>query len=212
MGMLRSVLCFGDSLTWGWNPQNRGRYDYEQRWTGILASLLGPEWRVIEEGLNARTTGFDDPIEWDRNGRKQLPTILQTHTPFDLAVVFLGVNDLKPRLGLSAADIANSASKLVDLVRMYAYAPGGGPPNVILVSPPPLGTLTGTSLIFQGAEETSKGLSARYKDAAASRGCHFLDAGEFVTPSEVDGVHWDREANRIFAEALAPVVRSVAGI
>jgi lysophospholipase L1-like esterase len=210
--MTRAVLCFGDSLTWGWNPETRGRYVYEERWTGILASLLGPEWRVIEEGLNARTTGFDDPVEWDRNGRKQLPTILQTHTPFDVAVVFLGVNDLKPRLRLSAADIANSASKLVDLVRMYAYTPGGAPPEVILVSPPPLGRLTGTSLIFAGAEETSQQLAARYADAAASRGCSFLDAGKHVSSSEADGVHWDREANRLFAEALAPMVRSAAGI
>ena len=209
--MTKTVLCFGDSLTWGWNPETRGRYDYEERWTGILASLLGPAWRLIEEGLNARTTGFDDPVEWDRNGRKQLPAILQTHTPFDVAVVFLGVNDLKPRLRLSAADIANSASKLVDLVRMYAYAPGGGVPEVVLVSPPPLGKLTGTSLIFEGAEETSKKLGGRYKDAAASRGCHFLDAGEHVTASEVDGVHWDRQANRLFAEALAPLVRRASG-
>jgi lysophospholipase L1-like esterase len=209
--MSKSILCFGDSLTWGFNPETRSRYEYEVRWTGVLAGLLGPEFRVIEEGLNARTTGFDDPVEWDRNGRRQFPAILQTHTPVDLVVILLGVNDLKPRLRLSGVDIASSAAKLVDMARTLAYAPAGGPPKVLLVCPPPLGNLKGTSLVFQGAEATSRELAIHYQAVATSRGCHFLDAGAHLQASEVDGVHWDPEANRQFSEALAPVVRSILG-
>ena len=43
--MTKRIMCFGDSLTWGWNPIESGipveRYSKEKRWTGILASELG---------------------------------------------------------------------------------------------------------------------------------------------------------------------------
>lgn len=61
----KSILCFGDSLTWGWIPVVEGaptmRYPYEQRWTGAMAAELGEGYRIIEEGLSARTTSADDP-------------------------------------------------------------------------------------------------------------------------------------------------------
>ncbi len=213
--MTRTVLCFGDSLTWGLNPETRDRFAYEVRWTGNLAERLGSGYRVIEEGLNARTTGFDDPVEWDRNGRRHFPSILQTHSPVDLVVILLGANDLKPRLGLSAPDIANSASKLVDMARTIGYSSSPEdpssrrPPHVLLVSPPPLGHLSGTALIFKGAEETSRALATAYSHAAASRGCHFLDSGAHLTPSTTDGIHWDAEANATFAEVLTQYVRDI---
>ena len=49
--MTKRIMCFGDSLTWGWNPIESGipieRYSKEKRWTGILASELGPEYEVL---------------------------------------------------------------------------------------------------------------------------------------------------------------------
>ena len=53
---IKEILCFGDSLTWGWNPFDRGRYPFEKRWTGVLQKELGKDYRIIEEGLNGRTT------------------------------------------------------------------------------------------------------------------------------------------------------------
>jgi lysophospholipase L1-like esterase len=52
--MTKRIMCFGDSLTWGWNPIESGipieRYSKEKRWTGILASELGPEFEVYRWG------------------------------------------------------------------------------------------------------------------------------------------------------------------
>ncbi len=51
---LRQILCFGDSLTWGWMPVPEGmpttRYPAEQRWPGVMRRCLGDSYRVIEEG------------------------------------------------------------------------------------------------------------------------------------------------------------------
>ena len=105
---MKTILCFGDSNTWGYNPENRQRFGPEERWTGILRNSLGEDYRVIEEGLNGRTTLWDDPIEGFKNGLDYLMPCLESHRPFDLITIMLGTNDLKCRFSVSAFDIAES--------------------------------------------------------------------------------------------------------
>ncbi len=38
--VMKNILCFGDSNTYGYNPENGGRYDDASRWTGILQDIL----------------------------------------------------------------------------------------------------------------------------------------------------------------------------
>ncbi|MEN3186564.1 MAG: SGNH/GDSL hydrolase family protein [Atribacterota bacterium] len=198
------ILCFGDSLTWGFNPQNGERYPREKRWTLLLEKELGEGWRTIEEGLNGRTTGFDDPIEGDKNGRRHLPLLLESHRPLDLVVIMLGTNDLKARFGLSAAEIAQSVGVLVDTVLR-----SGANSEVLLVAPPPLAALTKLATVwgFEGAVEKSKHLAEYYEVTAQWYKCHFLDAGKVVRTSTLDGVHWEEEENKKFARALAQEIR-----
>ena len=47
---MKHILCYGDSNTHGYIPGG-GRYDDDTRYTGILAKLLGSDYRIIEEGL-----------------------------------------------------------------------------------------------------------------------------------------------------------------
>ena len=60
---MKTVLCYGDSNTYGYNPVNGLRYPQDVRWPGKLQSLLGNGYQIIEEGCNGRTTVFDDPLE-----------------------------------------------------------------------------------------------------------------------------------------------------
>ncbi|MGN1031789.1 MAG: acylhydrolase, partial [Butyricicoccaceae bacterium] len=77
---MKTVLCYGDSNTHGFDPATLGRYPREVRWTGQLQKLLGPDWYVIEEGLNSRTTALDDDCYDDnKNGLALLPAVLKTH-------------------------------------------------------------------------------------------------------------------------------------
>ena len=74
---MKTVLAYGDSLTWGYDPVNLGRHAYEDRWTSVLQKALGHGVRVIAEGLNGRTTAYDDHLaDCERNGVKLLPSIL----------------------------------------------------------------------------------------------------------------------------------------
>jgi lysophospholipase L1-like esterase len=44
----KTVLCYGDSNTWGWNPATQTRYARLERWPGVLQRELGKEYQVIE--------------------------------------------------------------------------------------------------------------------------------------------------------------------
>ena len=160
---MRTVLCYGDSNTWGYDPATRTRYPPHVRWTGVLAARLGAEYRVVEEGLNGRTTRWDDPIEPGRNGLTYLRPCIESHQPLDLIVIMLGTNDLKRRFDLSASDIAQSAAELAKLAWRFANAPDGSHAKVLLVAPPAVSTLTEFDQMFDGAREKSRQFSHYYR-------------------------------------------------
>ena len=82
---MAAILCYGDSNTWGCIPlrgsEPARRFPPETRWPGVLRRELGDGHWVVEEGLNGRTTVWDDPLEPHRNGRTLLPPTLLTHQP-----------------------------------------------------------------------------------------------------------------------------------
>ena len=80
---MRHILCYGDSNTWGYTPGTGERHAPDVRWTGVLRRLLGEGWEVLEEGMNGRTTVFDNPMSQGRNGSAYLLTCLETHKPLD---------------------------------------------------------------------------------------------------------------------------------
>ena len=91
---MKSILCYGDSNTYGLMPDSPDRYPRDVRWTGILQKKLGEDYYVIEEGLSGRTTLWDDPIEEHKNGKKYLLPCLDSQKPVDLVILMLGTNDL----------------------------------------------------------------------------------------------------------------------
>lgn len=202
------ILCYGDSNTWGYIPGTGGRYPPEVRWTGVLQNRLGPAFHVIEEGLNGRTTVWDDPVEGThRNGRTYLLPCLQSHMPLDLVVLFLGLNDLKRRFGAPAADIARSAGVLVELIQNSGAGKASTAVPVFLIAPAPLGRLTAYAEMLEGGTEKSRLLAARYRELAEERSCQFLDAGTVVRSSDLDGVHLEEEQHRRLGEAVASRVK-----
>jgi lysophospholipase L1-like esterase len=208
---MKTVLCYGDSNTWGFDPATRTRFPPDVRWTGVLAERLGSEYHVIEEGLNGRTTRWDDPIEPDRNGLAYLRACVESHQPLDLIIVMLGTNDLKSRFHLSASDIAQSAAGLAEMAHRYAHAPNRSHAQVLLVAPPALTSLTDLDQMFAGAVEKSRQFSRYYRLQADWKHLPFFDAGSVIVSSEADGIHFDPDAHRTLGEALAAEVRRLVG-
>lgn len=201
------LACFGDSNTYGSAPMSHltdiRRRGPDQRWPGILANDLGPGWHVVEEGLPGRTTVHDDPIEGAHlNGLAAVPIIVGSHSPIDVLVLALGVNDFKTRFAVTPHDIAASIGALVASIRSWSAAPGRKIPAILVVAPPPIleaGCLAG---MYAGGRAKSEALSPILRQTAADLGTEFLDAGEHITSSELDGIHFDIEQHRILAAEI----------
>jgi lysophospholipase L1-like esterase len=209
----RTIVCFGDSNTWGASPVDGTRLPRSVRWTGVLRAELGDGYEVIEEGLNARTTVYTSPLNEGRVGRDLLQPVLWTHAPVDLVTIMLGTNDLKIWYDLSAPEIAYGAATLVDLALRSLAGPGGSPPKVLLMAPPPLAAPTPKSMYwgFAKAQATSLELGQHYRTAAAVKGVGFLDTGAFAEASPTDGVHLDAATHGRIGKAVAEKVRELLG-
>ncbi len=207
---MRTILCYGDSNTWGWNPTTEDRYPYDVRWPGVLQAELGKDYRVIEEGLNGRTTVWDDPIEEHKNGKTYLLPCLESHKPIDLVVLMLGSNDLKKRFSLTAYDIAEGAGRLVSMILMSQTGLQGKAPGLLLVAPPPIGDLEKLGWeIFEGAQAKAKTLSAQFRRVSEQYGCALLDAAAFIEPSPVDGLHLEASEHHKLGQRVAQVIKEM---
>ena len=205
---MKTILCFGDSNTHGTCPMrdldDRERLDRNARWPGAMAAQLGSKWEVIAEGHPGRTTVHDDPLEGrHKNGHPALLASLETHRPVDVLIMMLGTNDLKARFSVTGQDIARSVEKLVLAARLSRCGPRGGAPDIMLIAPPPIVETGCLKHMFSGGAAKSTGFGAHYAEVAERQACRFLNAGELIPSSPVDGVHLDEDAHRRLGTAVA---------
>lgn len=181
----------------------------------MLQAALGSEARVIAEGLNGRTTAFDDHLaDCDRNGSRILPTILQTHAPLDLVVLLLGTNDMKPVVAGSAFAACQGISRLVRLIRNHAWPFEFDGPEILIVAPPAI-RATGNvpfAASFPGGIEESAKLATLYRDLADELGCGFFDGNSVAKTTPIDGIHLDADNTRALGRGLESIVRMMLGI
>lgn len=213
---MKTILCYGDSITWGSDPATGGRHPFDARWPNVLKSALGAEVEVVTDGLRGRTTGFDEHLaSCDRNGVRILPTTLYAHAPLDLVIIMLGSNDMKPAIAGTALAAMQGMRRLVEIVRLNATRDGTQePPAVLIVSPPPLCETANFEFaaMFAGGVEQSEMLASLYSDLADVEGCGFFDAGSVARTSPIDGVHLDADNTRAIGRGLEPLARMMLGL
>lgn len=210
---MKTILCFGDSNVWGNIPgafdQNTGlsgRYTPDKRWTGVLQKTLGENCKVIEEGINGRTTTLDElvPGRPYKNGLTQLPVCLETHYPIDLVVFWLGSNDTKIQFNRSAKDIMEGMRQLIKLVKACNKGPIAIAPKILLCAPQPIiKTPNLHPQLDDSSIEKSQHIGELYQQLATEEACDFLDAASIVTSSLLDGVHLDETQCVLLGKAVA---------
>ena len=212
---MKTVLCFGDSNTWGWDPATTvqpmpGRFSADKRWTGVLKKELGNDFTVIEEGLNARTTVVDDPINEHRNGKPYLIACVDSHFPLNLVIMMLGSNDLKVRMSMTASDIVYGIEVLVDIIRTRSKTYQNQPPQVLVLSPPPVGKLLPEDeLSWQGAQEKCKQVAKLLLNSASKYKYNLFDTHSVISPDEMnlDGVHLPEHCHEKLGKAVADKIK-----
>jgi len=210
---MKTILCYGDSNTWGYNPDGSGRYPKHMRWTTVLQKELGESLDVISEGLNGRTTVWDDPVRGDyRNGKKYLLPCLHTHKPIDLVILFLGSNDLKPRYNVTSMEIAQSVEMLVDIVKKSETGPNMTSPEILVIIPPPILIPEEVKQMdyllpeYEKAVDKSRQFPQAFTSVLNGK-CHLFDSSKYIKTSEIDGMHLDPESHAILGRELAKYIK-----
>ena len=210
---MKTILCYGDSNTYGLKSDLQTRYPRAVRWTGSLQKMLGEEYYVIEEGLGGRTTVWDDPIEDYKNGKKYLLPCLDSHKPLDLVILMLGTNDLKTRFSVSAFDIAAAMENLVKTILKSDAGLDFDAPQLLLVTPVPIHSVNhpGLDQMLKGAEEKSRLLAPYYEEIAKRYQIHYLNPEGKVEVNDVDGIHYTEKGHAQMAELMAGKVKEILG-
>lgn len=211
---MKTILAYGDSLTYGADAETQGRHAFEDRWPSVLEAGLGGKARVIAEGLGGRTTAFDDfSSVADRNGARVLPTLLDSHKPLDLVVILLGTNDLKEFINGSAFGAAMGIKRLVEIVNTHPWG-GFAVPGVVIVSPPLTVATEHADLkpMFLPRSNEAPLFAGYYSRIATDLGCAFFDAATVAVATPLDGVHLDAKNTRAIGEGLVAVAKSMLGL
>jgi len=203
-----NLLCFGDSNTHGTVPMavfgENARFGPDIRWPTVAAAELGEEWTLVEEGLPGRTWSFDDPLMGGHmNGHVGLRIALDTHRPLDFVLLMLGTNDVKAKFAATPEEIARQAGRALDYCLTSAIQSDHAGFTPILMCPPAVfetGCLIGQ---FPGAAAKSLRLADLYREQAEGRGIPFLNAGEFIESSSLDGIHIEAPDHQTLGRAVA---------
>ncbi|MBP3222932.1 MAG: hypothetical protein J6M18_03290 [Actinomycetaceae bacterium] len=204
------ILCFGDSLTWGFAPVTQTRYTYQERWVGVLDSLLRSDGyediEIIEDGLNDRTIARDDPGLPGKNGLEALCVRLENDEPYDVIIVFLGANNMKKYFSLTCGDIAREMTQMLNVLSRYRdkYANNV---DIIVISPPLLGEHQVSSYMDEWFDFSELSLLARevieeFGNCVSSYGCSFVDVSCVASVSKADNIHFDVEGHKALGNAV----------
>jgi len=204
---MKSILCYGDSNTWGYNPEEDARYLWDERWPGMLKHYLGEGYQIIEDGLCGRTTQHNSETEQYVNGFQTALLTARIHQPIDIAVVMLGTNDCKDVYHAKPVTIAQGVRAIGKIFEKAGAA-------VFIVSPASVKELSKSPFLEefgQEAEEKSTQLKKWYCDMAKSEGWSFLDADQCIYTGSYDRIHLDKDNHRRLAWEIYKYISRMEG-
>lgn len=200
---MKKILCFGDSNTYGYIPNNGARYDKNTRWTGILSLLSHGKFKIIEGGCNNRTAFAANPAGKIFTGYEILPELLTDD--FDAVVLAIGINDTQFLYNLSSIEIASGVEKLINIVKVKSPQA-----KILLVAPSILtdDVLNGNfaCLFDRTSIEKSRQLPLLYQKIAEKQNIEFLDLNSVAKISSLDGLHYAPEQHLKIAQAIFTIL------
>lgn len=200
---MKKILCFGDSNTYGYIPNNGARYDKNTRWTGVLSLLSHGKFEIIEDGCNNRTAFVANPAGKIFTGYEILPELLTDD--FDAVVLTIGINDTQFLYNLSSIEIASGVEKLINIVKVKSPQA-----KILLVAPSILtdDVLNGNfaCLFDRTSIEKSRQLPLLYQKIAEKQNIEFFDLNSVAKTSSLDGLHYAPEQHLKIAQVIFTIL------
>ena len=188
--MTRRILCFGDSNTYGFNPEDpiENRYPPTERWPEILAARTG--WEAVNMGVNGRR------IPHAKKEVELAVSQIQEMLPADCIIIMLGSNDIDP-MGYPSAD------KIASRMRSFLSTLKKSFPelSIYLVAPPQV------EIPLAHIQEVFWELAPKYRQLAITMGIHFASAISWRLPLSPDGAHLSAEAHSAFATEMEKLLK-----
>lgn len=185
-----TLLCFGDSNTYGYDPRSffGERYGRDIRWTALLDRET--KWDVINAGRNGRE------IPHTQGQLQQAAEELQCYGHTDLLAVMLGGNDLLQNGSYTARDVGTRMEAFVQFLIKKGYSPS----SLLLIAPSAM--QRGTWVTEERLLRESRALGAEYKALAERLGIRFADSSAWDIEVLFDGVHYSEKGHRSFADEM----------
>ena len=190
------------------------RYSILERWPGQLRDILGADYHIIEEGLNGRTTNVEYPDLPGRSGTSYILPCLYSHSPLNLVILNISINDIKVIFDRSMMKISERMAEIIDLIKSTSYGPDmQGPPQILLLSS---SALTHERYVDQNNESAFKGgmekslfFNEYYEKIALEKDCHYVNLQAIVKYSEIDGLHYDKRGHAVIASVVASKIKEI---
>jgi len=204
---MKKILCYGDSNTYGFNPENGTQYDENTRWCGRLANNLYGEYEVYVDGVNNRTGFVKNPDGFLYSAQRHFPKLLsKMNEAIDLIILFIGTNDLQFQYDIAFSSIERGLENLINIAKNKSD-------NIILVPPVILNENILNGYFSKQFDETSifksKKVGKVYKKLAKVYNCKLFDINDFAQPSKTDGLHYDRGSHKLIAEKLTEFIKTL---
>lgn len=192
---MQKIYLYGASNTDGFDPRGmlKGRYDSAFRFPDVLQKALGPEWQVVEDGLNGRKipgAGFLSDYFLQK---------LQAAMPLDYVAVMLGTNDV---LSMREPDVIAIASRLEQLCLKVEKSLKQKDEQVrlLIMTPPPLDLCDDDGI---NLGDVIAELQQAYQELAYKHGWDFVDTRPWNLELSYDGIHLSEKGSQEMGLRLA---------
>lgn len=200
----RTVWCFGDSNTWGYDTSTRNRFKPEVRWTTLLENKLKEagvnDIEVYNDGVGGRTIA---KIE-----NKKIPEIKTPATEYSfeylkdtffVSVLMIGTNDVINPLDISVEDIEKAMDVLLSKMRASERV---NQDHILLVTPP-----------YVVNNKKSEELHHVYSDLAKKYKIDYLNLADYIQFSKtidpaMSYIHFSINDQPTVASAIYNVVKN----
>lgn len=190
---MRTVMFYGDSNTYGFDPRgfSGGRYPVSEIWTTLVAEGMGDDWRVENHGLNGRT------IPTPMSGLAYAGTLLEKLRPCDVFAFMLGSNDI---LMQEHPDGEAAALRMAEFFEwLTARHPAE---NILQIFPVLPGRESDNDALYELFRKESRRMNAFFRIIAERCGIRYADASEWNIELAYDLDHFSKAGHREFARNI----------
>lgn len=203
---MKKIICYGDSNTFGFNPKDGSRFDENTRWTAILQKNTETEYEVINEGVCDRTGFVSNPKGFLFSAQKHFPKLILKSEDIDLLIIWLGTNDLQFQYNISVGAIEKGLENLIKLAQPKAK-------NIIIIPPVVLSEKVLEGFFNFQFDQTSiiksRKIGRIYRQITNAYHCNYFDINKSTKPSDLDGLHYDKNSHKIIADKLTEFIKQM---